>query len=204
MPPAQPALNPAPDGTYAPPNKRSQAGSYAHAVGMQNAPSAYRNNNLHPNPARPTSRFQPNVQCGGQTAGSRTPQLRSPAVPAPTSNNLAQRFNQMTVVGSDGLLDASVAPAPSHTVAMNVAGWQRGPTHAPTKYTNGFSGRNPREWFNNTVCVKSPFRRHHFNKGDVIALPYHVPNMNENTAETDECLRITIHGPVCGSNPAKA
>ena len=36
------------------------------------------------------------------------------------------------------------------------------------------------KWLLNSLCFKSPYKRWTFNKGDVIAVPCHAPNMNQN------------------------
>lgn len=54
------------------------------------------------------------------------------------------------------------------------------------------------KWFVNNVCFKSPYKRWTFDKGDVIAVPYHVANMNENLdiAAANGGCRETKFGPI--------
>ncbi|SMY23879.1 unnamed protein product [Zymoseptoria tritici ST99CH_1A5] len=72
---------------------------------------------------------------------------------------------------------------------------RRNGTHASTRYTGASKGAEP-EWFISPDCVRSSYSRKYFRKGQMISLPFHVPNTNDKVKEGDPAITRTIEGPV--------
>ncbi|KAF2172225.1 hypothetical protein M409DRAFT_49949 [Zasmidium cellare ATCC 36951] len=62
--------------------------------------------------------------------------------------------------------------------------------------TIALNSGDKKKWRKTAVCVKSPWTRGTFNKGDVVSLPYHVANMNPERKEDDPGLHLSEFGPV--------
>ncbi|SMR52175.1 unnamed protein product [Zymoseptoria tritici ST99CH_3D1] len=181
---------------------------------------APRPSNLGPNFGRPrygSQQPQPQqtrpYQNSRATQGNWRDQSRiSRAVPPPATENIVRRFENMSVqsgfgpgnrngvINNNGPMNASHAPAPSRVdrpmPKMTSIGWKLLKTNGPTNATQPGQKRDPKVWLTSTVCVKSPYDKNNFHKGDVIALPFHVPNMCPDVKLTDPNLKITSEGPV--------
>jgi hypothetical protein len=57
------------------------------------------------------------------------------------------------------------------------------------------SSRSVRQPFNTRYCKASNFKRHDFNLGDVITVPFHTGNTNPHLSPDDQNLTLTIVGP---------
>ncbi|CAK4032602.1 Hypothetical predicted protein [Lecanosticta acicola] len=121
------------------------------------------------------------------------PQKKSGAQSTASSmNRAAATMQSMSLnVPSNGTLkvqDPSVAPLPSIAPSM-VTSFK---PYAGSRFSTPRADQNDkrRKWIKNAVCVKSPWVRNTFQKGHVISLPFHVPNMNENCDPNDKGLTI--------------
>ncbi|GIZ40846.1 hypothetical protein CKM354_000416900 [Cercospora kikuchii] len=83
--------------------------------------------------------------------------------------------------------DPSVGPTHYHT-----SGSVYGGSAAPTE--NSMGGYN--QHIQTDTCVRTNLTVANFKIGEVIALPYHIPNLNPHHKITHDRLRLTCEGPV--------
>lgn len=114
---------------------------------------------------------------------------------------LAQRINGLSLNQNDpvpqGTWDPSTAPGPQ-IPASNFTTFPRPSfrTRGPSGYTIQHGRSDPKKWFQNDVCVRSPYQRKDFKQGQVISVPYHVANFNQNADVSDNRIVETWLGPV--------
>lgn len=96
-----------------------------------------------------------------------------------------------------GNCDPSTAPRPGVPGSL-FTNFPRGGlgTLLPSRFTIRYGKSCPKKWFRNPVCIKSPYKREEFRVGQVIAVPFHVSNMNEKLDPSDKGLTMTNFGPV--------
>ncbi|PIB01499.1 hypothetical protein CB0940_00184 [Cercospora beticola] len=86
-----------------------------------------------------------------------------------------------------GAYDPSVGPTHYHS-----SGSVYGGSAAPTE--NSLGGYNCH--IQTDTCVRTNLKVANFKIGEVIALPYHIPNLNPNHKITHDRLKLTCEGPV--------
>ena len=110
----------------------------------------------------------------------------------PAANGLVHLMQGMTISASANraftLQDPSIAPLASVAPSMMTTFKPYTESRFSTPRADDRSGR--RKWISNSVCKKSPWVRKTFQKGDVIALTHHTPNMNEHCDLNDKGLTI--------------
>lgn len=87
--------------------------------------------------------------------------------------------------------DPSLAPAPM--IAPSMMTTFRPYTGSRFSTARADENARRRKWIRNAVCKKSPWVRTTFEKGHVISLPVHVPNMHEHCNPNDRGLTINRH-----------
>lgn len=101
---------------------------------------------------------------------------------------LTKDFDHLQVGGG-----RSVALNPSEAPGRSTFGkdWR-----SPGNITTQLSTQTQTQWIRTPTCVKSPFTRRIFQRGQVITLPFHQPNLAPDIDPADECLTLTKFGPV--------
>ncbi|GIZ40874.1 hypothetical protein CKM354_000419500 [Cercospora kikuchii] len=89
----------------------------------------------------------------------------------------------------------SLAPAPSYASVQTRFALSQHPNEIRVSPDNMHPRKN-RGWFDNGVCVLSPYHRGTFKQGDVVSVPFHVANTNPNVDKHQKELQLTGHGPV--------
>lgn len=82
----------------------------------------------------------------------------------------------------------SAAPVPSMAPSMMTTFKPYTESRFSTARADDNSSK--RKWIKNGVCKKSPWVRNTFQKGHVISLPFHTPNMNEHCDPNDMGLTV--------------
>ncbi|KAF2214933.1 hypothetical protein CERZMDRAFT_95311 [Cercospora zeae-maydis SCOH1-5] len=98
-------------------------------------------------------------------------------------------------VNVSGRLQPSIAPAPSYASVKTRFTLSRHPRDIVVSSGNKHPKKN-QGWFDNNVCVLSPYYRNTFKQGDVISVPYHIPNLNPHVDVNQKELQISAQGPV--------
>ncbi|GAB1732293.1 hypothetical protein NU195Hw_g111t1 [Hortaea werneckii] len=120
----------------------------------------------------------------GSKAPSQTSQVRNQL----SSMAISQPVNQ-----AGSVWNPSLGPTPSKVSMMSMAHWRTRMT-APSRVGSRVSVRKP---FYNTVCRASNCTKQDFQKGQIIAIPFHTANTNPHVDPvTDDQLAMTIWGPV--------
>lgn len=156
----------------------------------------------------------PKVAAQNPLSGACPPAMKRTQVPAAPSAvsskivtgpaGLTQMMNNLSVgqrqTFSNGIpsgsWDPSQAPAPPIPASNYTSFPQGGLRTQATRYPIEYGNSNKNKWYQNQVCIKSPFRRADFRKGQVIAVPFHTSNMNENADPNDNALTDSAFGPV--------
>ncbi|PPJ55410.1 hypothetical protein CBER1_02718 [Cercospora berteroae] len=103
--------------------------------------------------------------------------------------------HDMADVNVSGRLLPSIAPAPSYASVKTRFVLSQHPRDIGVASGNIHPKKN-KGWFDNNVCVLSPYYRNTFKQGDVISVPYHIPNINPNVDVNQKELQISAQGPV--------
>lgn len=151
-------------------------------------------------PARTPGSLAPNQGFSYAHAAHKGSQYTAPPQHVQDEENLQRAFGNLDMNDSTNLVNPSMAPvaqpAPSQVLVEP-------PKPPPGKSRIGYStywaprGHNDPKWLKTDICFKAPYSRSTFNLGDVIAIPYHVSNMDEYADPND--LHIAInkeYGPI--------
>ncbi|PIB01055.1 hypothetical protein CB0940_00244 [Cercospora beticola] len=89
----------------------------------------------------------------------------------------------------------SLAPAPSYASVKTRFALSQHPNDIQV-YANNVHPKQHKGWFDNGVCVISPYHRGTFRQGDVVSVPFHISNTNPNVDKYQKEIQITAQGPV--------
>ncbi|EGP88079.1 uncharacterized protein MYCGRDRAFT_92771 [Zymoseptoria tritici IPO323] len=88
----------------------------------------------------------------------------------------------------------AAAAAPTQAAPSQAAPSQAAPSQASTR--RGAARRQQDGWIDTEDCVRSAYTKEAFTKGEIISLPFHVPNTNKDVQPNDVALTRTAEGPV--------
>ncbi|KAM3418545.1 hypothetical protein BST61_g4522 [Cercospora zeina] len=94
-----------------------------------------------------------------------------------------------------GRLLPSIAPSHSYASVKTRFALSRHPRDISAA-SGSIHPKSNQGWFDNNVCVLSPYDRRSFKQGDIISVPYHIANMNPNIDKNQKELQISAQGPV--------